>query len=96
MSVDITPVTDSYNQYQHHVIMQCIDDAVIADTDSKRIRQTFQRFYTMRSWIIGETFNGVFNSFLDHLRQLEQLLSRRVRDDNRIPHILHILFLYSM
>jgi hypothetical protein len=59
--VDITSVTQSHDDHQEHVVLDGVDDAVVADPDSKAW-PALKRMRTGRSRIVGEQGDGALDS----------------------------------
>ncbi len=59
--VDITSVAKSHDDHQEHVVLDGVDDAVVADPDSKAW-PALKCTRTWRSRIVGEQGDGALDS----------------------------------
>ena len=60
-AVDVTSMSESHHNHQQHVVLDCVDDPVVADTDAKP-RSAPNCACTRRARILSEEGDGTLNA----------------------------------
>lgn len=59
--VDVASIPESYDHHQEHVVLDGVDEAIVADTDAKS-RPALERPRARRPRIVGEQSNGALEA----------------------------------
>lgn len=91
MTVNVAAAADPHDKHQERIILNLVDDPVIADTDSVKGKPTLQGFCTPGTWVIGQSIDLPLNAPAMRLGDSRQHIRRRRFDLDSVGHISPIV-----